>query len=316
MTVEGPREVRMAHPVQGWKELKPLALSLLILAGLVLLYHQTALSMAAVWWRNETYAHGMLVLPVSAFLLWRRRKYLATVALGPDARGVVLIALLAGMWLLARQAEVLFIQHLVLVAMVPAGIWAVLGWRFLRAAAFPLAFLLFAVPLGDGLIPWLRNFTAGFTVSALQLTGIPVFREGHYFTIPEGRFLVADACSGLRYLIASLAIGTLFAYLNYRSLWRRLAFLAAAAVVPILANGIRAYGVVVLAHLSDMKLATGIDHLIYGWIFFGVVMALLFWVGGFWREDPDNPQTEKDPGGELRGEAGSGDLGTMGLLAA
>ncbi|MFP4560975.1 MAG: exosortase A [Thiohalorhabdus sp.] len=302
MRVPAPEGLQSTQGAGSRAEVRPLLLALLLLAGLVGLYHETALSMAAIWWRSETYAHGMLVVPVSAFLLWRRRRALARLPLEPDLKGVLALALLAGIWLVARQAEVLFLQHLTFVAMVPAGLWALLGARFLRTAAFPLGFLLFAVPLGEGLVPILQDFTADFSVAGLQLSGVPVYREGHYLSIPEGRFEVAEACSGIRYLIASLAIGTLFAYLNYRSPWRRLAFVVAAAAVPVLANGLRAYGIVMLARWSDMALATGVDHLIYGWVFFGVVMVLLFWVGGLWRDaesrfpEAPNRQAPEDGG--------------------
>ena len=62
-------------------------------------------------------------------------------------------------------------------------------------------------------------------------------------------------------------------------------------IVPIIANGMRAYMIVMIAHLSDMKLALGVDHFIYGWVFFGIVMLLLFWVGSFWRDDLDHPRS-------------------------
>jgi EpsI family protein len=88
----------------------------------------------------------------------------------------------------------------------------------------------------------------------------------------------------VRYLIASLMVGVLYAYLNYRSLRRRLAFVAAAIAVPIVANWVRAYLIVLLGHLSDNRLAAGVDHLIYGWIFFGIVIVLMFLVGRRWAD--------------------------------
>ncbi len=54
--------------------------------------------------------------------------------------------------------------------------------------------------------------------------------------------------------------------------------------MPVIANGIRAYGIVMIAHLSDMKYATGTDHLIYGWLFFGLVIFILFFIGSFWQD--------------------------------
>jgi EpsI family protein len=169
--------------------------------------------------------------------------------------------------------------------MIPALVFTVLGGQVVRAMAFPLAFLLLAVPMGEFLIPPLMNFTADFTVAALRLTGIPVYREGTFFSIPSGNWSVVEGCSGLRYLIASFTLGTLYGYLTYRSLKKRLLFAAASIVVPIIANGLRAYMIVMIAHLSDMKLALGVDHYIYGWVFFGLVMLLLFWIGAFFRED-------------------------------
>jgi EpsI family protein len=96
---------------------------------------------------------------------------------------------------------------------------------------------------------------------------------------------VVEGCSGLRYLIASVTLGTLYAYLTYRSWTRRAWFILAAFIVPVFANGGRAYMIVMIATLSDMRLALGVDHYIYGWVFFGIVMLLLFWIGSFWRED-------------------------------
>jgi EpsI family protein len=106
-----------------------------------------------------------------------------------------------------------------------------------------------------------------------------------FFVIPSGNWSIVEGCSGLRYLIASVTVGCVFAYLYYRSLWRRLAFIAASIAVPIVANWVRAYIIVMLGHLSDNRIAAGADHLIYGWVFFGFVMLLLFWVGARWRED-------------------------------
>ena len=184
-------------------------------------------------------------------------------------------------------------QQYAVVAMLVGVLWTVLGRHIARAALFPLLFLLLAVPVGEFLIPPLMNFTADFTVGALKLTGIPVFREGNFFTVPSGSWSVVEACSGLRYLIASLTLGCLYAYLTYRSAARRVLFVTAAAIVPIIANGLRAYMIVMIGHLSNMKLATGIDHYLYGWVFFGVVVLLMFWAGSFWREDEQPDAVEK-----------------------
>src|SRR5262249_51537114 len=138
----------------------------------------------------------------------------------------------------------------------------------------------------------LMEFTASFTVRALELTGVPVYREGLRFSIPTGDFEVASACSGIRYLIASVALGTLYAHLTYHTFWRRALFVALCLVVPLFAHGVRAYLIVMIAYWSDMRLAVGVDHLVYGWLFFGLVMFALFWLGLRLRERTSAAMTD------------------------
>ena len=263
------------------------------LVVVLLVFWRTTLSMVSIWERSETFTHGFLVFPIFLYLLWTRRKELES--LRPEPFHPALIGIAAGgcIWLVGQLAAAVSVSQLGMMAMVPFAVWAILGTRIVRTLAFPLAFLFFAVPFGELLVPRMMDWTADFTVVALRTSGVPVFREGNYFTIPSGRWSVVEACSGLRYLIASLMVGCLFAILMYRSAARRLAFIAASLIVPIIANWLRAYGVVMLAHLTNNRLATGVDHLIYGWIFFGIVMLALFQVGSWWREDePASKNTE------------------------
>jgi exosortase A len=279
-------------PRSPW--LLPGTLTIGILLLLAALFWPTLYSMIEVWDRSETFTHGYLILPISIWLIWRQRDQLARIQPRPDLRGLVLLALGGLGWLVAEAGSVNVVAQYALVAMMIATVWTLLGWTFVRAAFFPLMFLFFAVPVGEFLIPHLVGFTADFTVAALQATGVPVFREGNNFSLVSGDWSVIEECSGIRYLIASITLGSLYAYLTYRSWKRRLLFVIAAAIVPIFANGGRAYMIVMIAHLSDMKLAMGVDHYIYGWVFFGLVMLLLFWVGSFWRED-DQPESASQP---------------------
>ncbi|MFH1813654.1 MAG: exosortase A [Pseudomonadota bacterium] len=275
--------VAEVRPVTGaWRSAGPLFL--LLLAVLLALYWDTARSMAEIWLRSETFAHGLLVVPIFTWLVWRKRVALSNVSPQPCLWGLAALALSLAGWLAAEVAGVQVVRQLAFVASIPALIIAVLGWRIAWVIAYPLAFLFLGVPMGENLMLPLMNFTADFTVGALQLLNFPVYREGTFFELPSGSWSVVEACSGLRYLISSVTVGALFAYVSYRSIWRRAAFIVASFVVPVIANGFRALMIVLLAHYSDMKIATGVDHIIYGWVFFGVIMLLLFWVGSFWQE--------------------------------
>lgn len=272
-----------AGPRSDW--LWPGVLTVGVLLVLFGLFWPTFHSMVEVWERSETFTHGYLIFPISAWLIWRRRSQLARIEKCTDWRGLVLLAVVGSAWLLADAGGVNVIAQYAFIGMLIAAVWTLLGRAFVWGAFFPLMFLFFAVPVGEFLIPPLMGITADSTVALLQFTGIPVYREGNFFSIPSGDWSVIEACSGLRYLIASVTLGSLYAYLTYRSWKRRLVFAMLAIIVPILANSVRAYMIVMIGHLSSMEYAVGADHLIYGWVFFGVVMLLLFWIGGFWRED-------------------------------
>lgn len=257
---------------------------LLAMGAIVLLYHATFWGMLEVWSRSQTFAHGFLIVPISLWLAWRQRARLAALPPRPSMAGVLLLCLLGVAWLLADLAYVQVAEQYAATAMLPASVLAILGWPAMRLLAFPLGYLFLAVPFGEVFLPPLIDFTAGFTVGALHLSGVPVFRDGNYFSLPTGNWSVVEACSGLRYVIASLALGALFAHLHFRSMRRRLAVMACALLVPILANGVRAWLIVMLGHHSDMRLAVGVDHLVYGWLFFGLVMLLLLLLASRWRE--------------------------------
>lgn len=264
----------------------PVALGLTVSSILALLgiYHSTLWSMVAIWWRSETFAHGFLIFPISIWLIWRRRLRVIPLSPKPDYRALPLLFFLGLAWLMAHIADIQVGEQLAFVGMIPLLCWMMLGWPIFAELAFPLGFLLLSVPIGEFLIPPMMDFTADFTVMMLRLTGIPVYREGTFFSIPSGDWSVVEGCSGLRYLIASITLGCLYAYLTYRSPIRRAAFVIMALVFPVIANGLRAYMIVMIAHLSDMKLALGVDHFIYGWVFFGFVMLMMFWIGSFWSE--------------------------------
>ena len=291
----------------GWR----LALPLVVVAmvALLALHASTVESIVAIWARSETFAHGYLIVPIVLLLVWQRRHVLSALTPSPDWLGLVLLGGAGAAWLVAYAGEVLVVKQLALVAMIWATVIAILGRQVARAIAFPLGFLLLGVPMGEALIPALMDWTADFTVRALQISGIPVFREGLFFTIPSGNWSIVEGCSGVRYLIASFTVGVLFAYLSYRRTWKRLLFAALSVIVPIIANGFRAYLIVMIAHLSDNRLAHGVDHFIYGWVFFGLVMLLLFWIGSSWR-DLDAAQ----PGGAPRASP-STQTGTRAIFA-
>lgn len=256
--------------------------------------------MVKVWQVNETFTHGFLVFPLTLWLIWQKRSQLSLLAPAPEPRLFALLALLLSGWFVGSMVDVQVVQQLFMISIIISTIWLVVGRQVLSLVLFPLLFLYFAVPFGQGLISPLMEFTADVTVYLIQLSGIPVYRDGLFFTLPGGSWSVVEECSGVRYLLASFMLGTIYAYINYSSLKKRLIFILLSIIVPIIGNALRAYGIVMIGHFSGMKLAVGADHLLYGWVFFGVIIFLLFFAGSFWRDDEESfvVETSTDNQGE------------------
>lgn len=261
---------------------------MLIVAGawivVVCLFWDTTMSMVDVWSNSDTFAHGFVILPISLYLMWVRRHQVAATRQIPNLWGLLLLVGLSVGWLLGHLMDVRVVQQFAVVVMMPGLVWTALGTGVMRVLLFPLAFLMFAVPVGDELVPPLQDFTAFFTVTALQLSGIPVLWEGRFLTIPTGTWHVAEACAGVRYVIPSVTLGFLFAGAVYQSWFRRCTFVLVSFFVPILANGLRAFGSVLLGHLTNNTFGKGVEHFISGWLGFGVVMFVVFWLGLKWRD--------------------------------
>ena len=251
------------------------------------IYFESTSGMIHVWMVNETFTHGFLVFPITLWLIWRKRSYLSSLRAVPSPRVATLLIPLILCWVVAAAVDVQIVQQFSMVAIILICVWLIVGWSVLRVVLFPLLFLFFSVPFGQSLIPPLMNLTANLTVKLVQFSGIPVYQDGLFFTLPTGSWSVIDECSGVRYLIASFTLGSIYAYLNYSSLNKRIVFITLSLIVPILGNILRAYGIVMIGHFSGMKLATGVDHLVYGWVFFGVIIFVMFYIGSYWR-DPDD----------------------------
>jgi len=280
--VGGPDAAAATDRRVAWR--RSLVVLAIALAAIVAACWDTGVAMVGVWWRSETFVHGFVVPPLALWLVWRQRKALAGAMPRPSPIWVLALVACGFAWLCGEFALVNVLSQFAFVGMLVASVPLVLGHAVAARIAFPLAFLFFAVPTGEFLLPTLMQWTADFTAVAVRASGVPVYREGLHLVIPTGRWSIVEACSGIRYLIASFMVGTLYAYLNFVSLRRRILFSAVALLIPILANWLRAYMIVMIGHLSDNRLAVGVDHVIYGWVFFGVVMLLMFWVGSFWHE--------------------------------
>ncbi|MEX3074534.1 exosortase A [Vibrio alginolyticus] len=256
----------------------PMIRFILPLAAWLLVYYESLADMVSVWSQSKTYEHGFVILPISLWLAWRKREQIKQTPLSISWFPIALLLLPTLLWMVGKAADVALFEHVSAIFSLQLVIWALIGTPLTKVLFFPIFYLVFCIPFGEELIPFLQEITADIAVFALHLSNIPVYREGLYLAIPNGLFEVAEACSGIRFLISSIALGTLFAYLSFSKWWKIFAFVIFSFIFPIIANGIRAYGIVLIGYLSDMKYATGADHLIYGWVFFAIVIGVIFYI--------------------------------------
>lgn len=257
--------------------------AMLITVLWAILVHNAFYTAGVIWLGNEIFNHCALVIPASIYLIWERRKEIDWASANSSNLALFFLFGQLLFFLLGVAGDIQLFQHLATFAMLPTLFWCFVGNKIAWQLKFPLLFTLFAVPFGEELVPFLQEITADISVYMLQLSGIPLFRSGLFIEIPQGKFLVAEACSGVSFLIASIVIGNLYAYMNLKTMRRRVFFVLLSVIVPILANAVRVYGIILVGYWSDMEHAVGADHLIYGWFFFAFVIILLLAIGEWIR---------------------------------
>ena len=149
----------------------PVLAAALAVIGVVAVHMSTAASIVSIWMRSETFAHGFVIVPICLWLIWRKREALAEVPAAPWWPGLLVVAGAGAMWFVTSVADVLGLKQFALAFMIQAAFVTVVGLSVARTLAFPLAFLLFAVPVGEIFVPTLIEWTADFTVAALRAVG-------------------------------------------------------------------------------------------------------------------------------------------------
>ncbi len=240
--------------------------------------------MAWQWWNSDSYAHILLIPPIIAWLAWMRRDELAAIRPKPWWPGLVMLGTALAFCLAGRASGINLIAHAGAVAALSASVPSLLGPRAAALLALPLGFMVFLVPFGEEIVWPMQRLTAHLVIALTHLSGVEAALETIYITTPVGLFIVAEACSGVKFLIAMIALGVLAAFTGFSSWSRRAVFLLACVVVPILANAVRAWGTIYLAQYIGPERAGGIDHLIYGWVFFAVVVAIVLGLAWRWFE--------------------------------
>ncbi|QHJ11299.1 hypothetical protein FX988_01527 [Paraglaciecola mesophila] len=267
--------------------------SLLVIVSLwVVTFWQGIVTAIDIWIISDIFNHCLFVIPASVYFIYCKREQLSLSAINPNYFVLVFCLGSLGLYGVGLSGGVQLFMHIATFTFLPFSIWFLLGNEQAKRILFPLFFVIFCIPVGEELIPTLQAVTADMSVMMLQWVNVPIYRSGLYIEIPEGRFLVAEACSGISFFIASIVIGALYAYMNMQSRIRRISFVCISILFPIIANAIRVFGIILTGHLTNMEHAVGADHLIYGWVFFSLVIVCLIGLGELIREKPSELKPE------------------------
>lgn len=252
-----------------------LAAAALVTVLVAALFAPTLQWLSVSWLGNAYYSHGLLVVAVSLWLIWRRRAALADRQ--PDNIGLAVVALGVGAQLMALPYQMQVVSALALITTLVGLVWAFAGRRVLRAWAFPLAFLLLMIPLPgiERLSPALETFTATYAARAAQLVGVAATNLGGQVNVGAQAFTVGAACSGLRSLVALITLAVLFAYSVHAPLAVRLALVAAALPIALFANLVRVSSIFWVANAFGGETALGFFHTLSSPLLFLVAFALL-----------------------------------------
>jgi exosortase len=268
--------------LQGvWQTLKPFGWQgLLLTAALILLYAPTLKLLVWQWYNDADYSHGFLVPILSAYLIWARRDKLRSIPRNPSIWGMVVVLFSIGVMYLGSLGAENSLARLSFIGVICGLIIYFVGSKALRAMAFPIAFLLFAIPMPtvvyNEIVFPLQFIASKFATGTLEMLNLfPIMREGNVLILPGMRLEVVEACSGIRSLMSLLALAAGYGYVVERSVAVRWFMVLAMVPLAIVSNGLRIMITAIMAHYIGPKAAEGFMHEFSGWVIF-VVATILF----------------------------------------
>lgn len=264
-----------------WQIVKPFGWQgLLLIAAMALLYAPVIRLLVWQWYNDPDYSHGFIVPILSAYLIWTRRDKLRQLRRRPSAWGMVIVLGSLSLLFLGSLGAELSLTRLSLLGTICGMIVYFAGGAVLRALTFPMAFLLFAIPIPavvyNEIVFPLQFLASKFATRALEMLNLfPVMREGNVLVLPHMSLEVVEACSGIRSLMSLLALAAGYGYVVERSVLVRWFLVLAMIPLAIISNGTRVMITAIMANYIGPRAAEGFMHEFSGWVIF-VVATILF----------------------------------------
>lgn len=231
------------------------------------------------WFEDDNYSHGPFIPLIAAYLVWLRWQPLQMIERRGAWWGVPVITAGLCIYVLGQFAAMHAVVQLSLWMVLVGFVTCLVGLSGVALLAFPLLYLLAAIPVPEFLHYELSNrlqlLSSALGVGCLQLIGVVAYREGNVIDLGPIQLQVVEACSGLRYLFPLTALTLLCAYLYRESLWKRAVLVLSSIPISILLNGFRIGAIGVLVESYGQSAAEGFRHFFEGWVFFVASLGLL-----------------------------------------
>lgn len=231
------------------------------------------------WATQEEYSHGFLIPVVSAWLLWARRDALKANVGHASWSGSVLLAFAMLLHLAGLLSAVSLFSQIAFVVAISGWVLSLGGYSLLKVAAFPILFLLFAIPMPRfidyALSIRLQLLSSELGAFFIRLFGIPVYLDGNVIDLGYYKVQVVEACSGLRYIYPLLSLSFLAAYLFKAPFWQRAVVFLSAVPITIVMNSLRIGVVGITVNYWGTEAAEGLLHLFEGWFIFLACACIL-----------------------------------------
>jgi exosortase len=265
-----------------------MALASTAVAGaLALLYADVLAGLARQWSHDSDYSHGFVVLPLAAYFTYQRRSRLSATPAQPSTWGLAVVCVGFVIFAAGVAAADLFLARISLLPVVAGCVLFLLGPAHLRVLLFPLLFLTLMIPppaivFNEVTLP-LQLIASHAGELALRTAGVPVVRDGNVLELVGMRLEVAEACSGIRSVVALLMFAVTFSQFSGPSRLQLLVLAVATVPVAVLTNGARVAGTGLAAHVWGPVAATGFLHTASGAVAFCSAVLMLVAVARFGR---------------------------------
>jgi exosortase len=263
----------------SWADRRWLVWPIILSGALLLLYASILRHLVAQWWSDPDYGHGFFVPLFAGYVLWRTRARWMESDIKPSNFGLLMMLGAIGLLFVGSLGAELFTSRFSLLLLIAGMILFLAGWDLLRAVSYPLAFLIFMIPLPaiiyNQITFPLQLLASRFATFWLELVHVPVLRDGNVLVFSNYSLEVVEACSGIRSLMALISLAVIYAYFLEPRRWVRYLLVILMVPIAIVSNAIRIMGAGVMAHQFGPSAAEGFLHGFSGWVIFVAAVALL-----------------------------------------